>query len=54
MQSTLKFNPSEHSNMSDEKAMLFEQHRRTLEGIAYRMLGTLADAGDVVQDTYLK
>jgi len=36
------------------KAQIFEEHRRLLEGIAYRMLGTLADAQDVVQDTYLK
>ncbi|MCG8462996.1 MAG: RNA polymerase sigma factor SigJ, partial [Holophagales bacterium] len=40
--------------MQDEKANLFEQHRGTLEGIAYRMLGTLDEARDVVQDTYLK
>lgn len=38
----------------DEKTCLFEGNRRTLEGLAYRMLGTLADARDVVQDTYLK
>ena len=40
--------------MQDEKAAIFEQHRSTLEGIAYRMLGTLDEARDVVQDTYLK
>ncbi len=40
--------------MQDEKASIFEQHRATLEGIAYRMLGTLEEARDVVQDTYLK
>jgi RNA polymerase sigma-70 factor (ECF subfamily) len=38
----------------DEKTALFETHRRVLEGLAYRMLGTLADAQDVVQETYLK
>jgi RNA polymerase sigma-70 factor (ECF subfamily) len=38
----------------DEKTYLFEGNRRLLEGLAYRMLGTLADARDVVQDTYLK
>jgi RNA polymerase sigma-70 factor (ECF subfamily) len=32
----------------------FEAARRLLEGIAYRMLGTLADAQDVVQETYLR
>jgi RNA polymerase sigma-70 factor (ECF subfamily) len=38
----------------DEKPALFEGNRRLLEGLAYRMLGTLADAQDVVQETYLK
>ena len=40
--------------MTDSKTRLFEQNRQTLEGIAYRMLGTLDDARDVVQDTYIK
>ncbi len=40
--------------MQDHKVTLFERHRGTLEGIAYRMLGTLDEARDVVQDTYLK
>ena len=40
--------------MPDEKTRVFEQNRRTLEGIAYRMLGTLSEASDVVQDTYIK
>lgn len=40
--------------MAIDKTQIFEENRRTLEGIAYRMLGTLADARDVVQDTYLK
>lgn len=40
--------------MDDPKTETFERHRRTLEGLAYRMLGTLGDASDVVQDTWLK
>lgn len=32
----------------------FEPHRPLLEGIAYRMLGSLAEAQDVVQDTWLR
>jgi RNA polymerase sigma-70 factor (ECF subfamily) len=32
----------------------FEQHRRRLTGLAYRMLGTLADAEDVVQEAWLR
>ena len=40
--------------MPDEKTRIFEENRKTLEGLAYRMLGSLADAQDLVQDTYLK
>ncbi|OPF79531.1 RNA polymerase subunit sigma-24 [Streptomyces antioxidans] len=32
----------------------FEAHRRMLFGIAYRMLGSVADAEDVVQDAWLR
>ncbi len=32
----------------------FETHRKLLFGVAYRMLGTVADAEDVVQDAYLR
>ncbi len=40
--------------MPDENSLIFERHRMTLEGLAYRMLGTLSEAQDVVQETYLK
>jgi RNA polymerase sigma-70 factor, ECF subfamily len=32
----------------------FEPHRRALTGLAYRMLGSRAEAEDVVQDAYLR
>ncbi|WP_018532457.1 MULTISPECIES: RNA polymerase sigma factor SigJ [unclassified Streptomyces] len=32
----------------------FEEHRPVLMGVAYRMLGRVADAEDVVQDTWLR
>lgn len=33
---------------------VFEQERPRLVGLAYRMLGTVADAEDVVQDTWIR
>ncbi len=32
----------------------FEEHRPTLFGLAYRMLGSVADAEDVLQDAFLR
>lgn len=36
------------------EAEVFEQHRQVLDGVAYRMLGRVADAEDVVQDAWLR
>src|SRR5438093_9372170 len=33
---------------------LFEEHRRLLFSIAYRMLGSVADAEDVLQESFLR
>ena len=38
----------------DKAAELFETARPRLWGLAYRMLGSAADADDAVQDTYLR
>jgi RNA polymerase sigma-70 factor, ECF subfamily len=38
----------------NEPALTFEPHRRHLTGLAYPMLGSLADAEDIVQDAYLR
>jgi RNA polymerase sigma-70 factor (ECF subfamily) len=39
---------------ADDRAALFEEHRAVLTGVAYRMLGRVADAEDVVQEAWLR
>lgn len=39
---------------ADEAASVFEEHRGYLIAVAYRMLGTLVDAEDAVQEAYLR
>jgi RNA polymerase sigma-70 factor (ECF subfamily) len=41
-------------NEMSTSASTFEMHRRRLIGLAYRMLGSMADAEDAVQETYLR
>src|ERR1044072_7837802 len=36
------------------RVAVFEEPRRRLFGIAYRMIGTAADAEDIVQEAYLR
>ncbi len=40
--------------MSEEHLAHFEEHRRFLFSIAYRMLGSVVDAEDMVQETFLR
>jgi RNA polymerase sigma-70 factor, ECF subfamily len=40
--------------MTGDPATTFEPHRRRLLGLAYRMLGSMAEAEDAVQETYLR
>jgi RNA polymerase sigma factor (sigma-70 family) len=38
----------------EKLAEQFEEHRSHLRGVAYRMLGSMAEADDAVQDTWLR
>ena len=40
--------------MNADPAASFEPHRRRLLGLAYRMLGSMAEAEDAVQEAYLR
>lgn len=40
--------------MTKDPAATFEPHRRRLLGLAYRMLGSMAEAEDAVQEAYLR
>src|SRR5690606_37367875 len=44
----------EDNPMMDAGTALFERHRSRLFGLAYRMLGTPADAEDVLHDAWLR
>src|SRR5580692_1987529 len=39
---------------TDWLAVAFEEHRDHLRAVAYRLLGSMSDADDAVQDTWLR
>ncbi|MDZ4368685.1 MAG: sigma factor, partial [Afipia sp.] len=41
-------------SLPDDGAQIFETHRPRLVRLAYRMLGSVAEAEDVVQDAWLR
>lgn len=41
-------------NLTDPHGAAFEEHRALLTGVAYRMLGSVSDAEDMVQETWLR
>ncbi|WP_433675768.1 RNA polymerase sigma-70 factor [Microbacterium gorillae] len=46
--------PMNEGEELDEALAVFNAHRRRLFGIAYRMLSTVADAEDIVQETWIR
>jgi RNA polymerase sigma-70 factor (TIGR02957 family) len=46
--------PPDPAGSGEPAARLFEHERPRLLGLAYRMVGTIADAEDVVQDAWLR
>jgi RNA polymerase sigma-70 factor, ECF subfamily len=42
------------TEVADDGTAVFEEHRKLLTGVAYRMLGSTAEAEDAVQDAWLR
>lgn len=40
--------------LADARAATFEEHRSLLTGVAYRMLGSVSDAEDMVQEAWMR
>ena len=50
----LEANPGAGTDDLDDAVAVFDEQRRRIFGIAYRMLGTVADAEDIVQETWIR
>lgn len=50
----MQFEPSPTTSSLDEAVSVFTQHRPSLFGIAYRVLGSVVEAEDVVQEVWLR
>ncbi|MDQ0947754.1 RNA polymerase sigma factor (sigma-70 family) [Streptomyces phaeochromogenes] len=46
--------PRTQAAMGEDLALAFETHRGRLRSVAYRMLGSLSEADDAVQETWLR
>ncbi|MGP4017532.1 RNA polymerase sigma factor SigJ [Saccharopolyspora sp. 5N708] len=44
----------DHDHLDDDASAVFQRHRPVMLGVAYRMLGSFADAEDVVQEAWLR
>ena len=42
------------NDVAEDVAALFERHRPSITGLAYRMIGSVAEAQDIAQETYLR
>ncbi|WP_127474481.1 RNA polymerase sigma-70 factor [Microbacterium sulfonylureivorans] len=51
---SLEANSGAGTDDLDDAVAVFDEHRRRIFGIAYRMLGTVADAEDIVQETWIR
>ena len=54
MDGSLRLPPLKYRVVVLDRGHIFEQNRRRLHNLAYRLLGSVADADDVTQDVYIR